>query len=466
MRINNNITALNTYRSLSSNNYNISKSMEKLSSGLRINKSGDDAAGLSISEKMRAQIRGLTIASKNCSDGISLVKTAEGGLNEMSEILQRIREISIQSSNGTYIDSDRETIQSEINELIDELESIATRTEFNTLSLLDGKYKKDGEYTDGVKKESLEKYVTGITTSGGVNDRYKHDSTNTEYASAIIDFSGIVSIDEISKLEGKGVNYTCCTCDKAYSIKFINGSPNSSRLDEANPVMEIDISSINNGSELADKIKETAYGQANFTYNPTYPTSSPLPSTATSFVNHFSQIDSKNGVLYIYDDRSEFINSIWPDGNGFGRFDLNVYGEEDEVDEDKVLIVDIQAGSNSEQTIRLEIPNVTLKKLNLEDLLVNTQQNANIAISKADNAISRVSKSRSSLGAYQNRLEYTIANLDSSAYNLQKAESMIRDVDMSTEMVRMSKYQILLQSSQAMLAQANQMSQGVLQLLK
>ncbi|MCL5781229.1 MAG: flagellin Hag [Firmicutes bacterium] len=271
MRINHNIAALNTYRQLSNNNAIGQKSLEKLSSGLRINRAGDDAAGLSISEKMRGQIRGLQQASRNAQDGISLIQTAEGGLSETHSILQRMRELAVQAANDTNVTADRQAIKNELDQLAKEITRIANETEFNTQKLI--------------------------------------SATDTYY---------------------------------------------------------------------------------------------------------------------------------------------------------------FQVGANKDQSISLTINKMTATELIVQasNLKVDTYTNATATITTINNAIETVSKERSKLGAYQNRLEHTITNLDTGAENLTAAESRIRDVDMAKEMMEFTKMNILQQAAQAMLAQANQQPQGVLQLLR
>lgn len=270
MRINNNIMAMNANRQLGVNNSALAKSLEKLSSGHRINRAGDDAAGLSISEKMRAQIRGLNMASKNAQDGISLIQTAEGALDEVHSILQRMRELAIQAANDTNMDEvDREAMQAEIDQLLEEITGIADRTEFNTQKLLDGTF--------------------------------------------------------------------------------------------------------------------------------------------------------QNKVFHI--------------------------------------------GANKDQNMTVSISGINPSDLGIDSVSLATQTDANDAIETINSAINDVSTIRSELGAIQNRLEHTIKNLDNAAENLQAAESRIRDVDMAKEMMEFTKQSILQQASIAMLAQANQVPQSVLQLL-
>lgn len=270
MRINHNISALNTYRQLSFNNTQAAKNLEKLSSGYRINRAGDDAAGLAISEKMRGQIRGLEMAQKNAQDGISLIQTAEGALTETHAILQRMRELAVQAANDTNVSADRTAIQEEINALVSEINRIAQNTEFNTQKLLDGTF------------------------------------TN-----------------------------------KTFHI-----------------------------------------------------------------------------------------------------------------------------GANSGQGITISIDSMKAADLGVDALKVSNNSDANSAITSINTAIETVSTQRSKLGAIQNRLEHTINNLGATSENLTAAESRIRDVDMAKEMMEFTKNNILSQAAQAMLAQANQVPQGVLQLLR
>jgi flagellin len=291
MRINHNIAALNTYRQLSTANTGQAKSMEKLSSGLRINRAGDDAAGLAISEKMRAQVKGLDQASRNSQDAISLIQTAEGGLNETHSILQRMRELAVQSSNDTNTADDRTAIQNEVDELAKEITRISSQTEFNTKTLLDGQ------------------------------------------GAASLDF-------QIGANKDQQLNLTIAAMD-ADSLGVAGAS--STNAAATSSVAAVTVSGIDVSTSAA---------------------------TATS------------------------------------------------------------------------------------------------AIAVIDNAIQLVSDERAKLGANQNRLEHTINNLNTSSENLTAAESRVRDVDMAKEMMEQTKNGILAQAAQAMLAQANQQPQGVLQLLR
>lgn len=456
MILNHNMNALTALNKLNNNNINDGKAMEKLSSGLRINRAADDAAGLAISEKMRAQIRGLSQAQRNSQDGISLIQVADGAMSEITEILNRIRELSVQAANDTNVSQDRTVIQSEVDELLKEVSRITDNTEFNTIPLLDGEYNN----TTIVGGDGLDKYVDYITSSGGVNDEYEYNGK--KYASAIIDFSNLNSEKDIENIVGKGFNYTCCTCDKAYSIKFVKGEPDTSRLNDANPVMEVDVTGIANGEDLVKKIMSTAYGKGDFEFNPESPN---LESSATSFVQHFSKLASDGGKLYIYDDREYENTHDWPKGNA-GRFDVGVFGEPVE-DKKEIAYIDIQVGANEGQNIRIQLPNTKLEKLKLEDpyLSVMSNDDAGDSIKRVDDAILYVNGERSRMGAYQNRLEHTINNISNTEENMQSSESKIRDADIAKNVLEHSKYSILTQAAQAMISQANEMPKAVLNLI-
>ncbi|MDW0116952.1 flagellin [Sporosarcina thermotolerans] len=457
MILKSNIPAINTLNRMKINNNKVMAGTEKLSSGLKINRAGDDAAGLAISEKMRAQIRGLEKAQQNIQDGISLIQVADSGMAEIQSMLQRIRELSVKSSSDTLTNEDRDPIQNEVTELVKGIDTIANNTEYNGLVLLTGENAKEGS---SATSDSLAQYVHQITDTNGINDKYSFKGTN--YASAIIDFSNIKSASEVSNLVGKGVHYTCATCTKAYSIKFVNGNPDTSRLNDFNPVMEVDVSAVIYGVDLVGSIIENAYGQSGFQYDPI---TKNIPSSATGFVDHYSQLAVNGGKIYIYDNRPGHAEEKWPAADGRGVFNHSVYGET-EVAKGKFLYVDIQAGSNTGQSMRLEIPNVTSQELGIENLLVNYRDSAISAITQIDNAISKVSSARVTVGGYQNRLEHAFNNISCCKLNLSDAESRIRDADMASEIMKLSKDRVILQASQAMMVQANQITQGILQLLK
>lgn len=373
MRINHNIAALNTYRQLSTNTTNTSKSLEKLSSGLRINRAGDDAAGLAISEKMRGQIRGLDQASRNANDGISLIQTAEGALAETHSILQRMRELAVQSANDTNTESDRIEIQKEINQLTKEVDRISTDTEFNTKKLLDGSM------------------ATTISAIGGTVDNLAATATDTAVGISMAAGSSLAT-----GTYSITVSYTAAAGGNAakFSVSAADGDGN-----------EVD------GSNFTIKVNETL--------------AAALEAAAA-------------------DDT-------------FSATEVNVNA-------DKAMIFHI--GANAGQKTELSINNMDATSLGINAIDLTQQDTADLAITTIDEAISYVSSQRAALGGMQNRLEHTINNLGTTSENLTASESRIRDVDMAQEMMEFTKNNILSQASQAMLAQANQQPQSVLQLLQ
>ena len=392
MIINHNMNALNAHRNMNVNNTAAGKSMEKLSSGLRINRAGDDAAGLAISEKMRGQIRGLTQASRNSADGISMIQTAEGALNETTNILQRMRELAVQASNDTNTTSDREEIQKEINALTEEVDRIANNTEFNTQKLLNGS--KSGNAGDIVREE--------VAAKEGV--------FKIELDAALVDGSKLT-------IDGK-------------IIKFGAGD-------------------ITNETTLKTKLEQELDG---YTVNVS---ANKKTITLTQDVGS----DKDEIKVALNGGKTGFKATVDTDG---------VTHRDEETSEGKVSV---QVGANANQSMTIEIGDMRAKALNIVNdkgrgLSVETAQSANEAITAFDAALNAVSSQRANLGAVQNRLEYTISNLDNTAENLTSAESTLRDVDMAKEMMEYSKNNILNQAAQAMISQANQQPQNVLQLLR
>ncbi|MDP4551445.1 flagellin [Alkalihalobacillus macyae] len=368
MIINHNISAMNTYRQMNTNQSAASGSMEKLSSGLRINRAGDDAAGLAISEKMRGQIRGLDQASRNAQDGISMIQTAEGALTETQSILQRMRELSVQASNDTLADKDRAAIKTEVDALNEEINRISSDTKFNGKLLLDG---------------SL-----GVSRNGGTLDN------------AAVGLANLSDID----VTGAEANSTYTLTEVAGSITLkIGATGDSQTLDKSGLTAGDSL----NFDSLGVKIK----------------TDSNYNTGGTAFDGLTVTTGTADGAT-------------------------------------------LQIGADSGQDMSVQIGNMSSAGLGVSNIQVDSKQNANDAIDSIDDAIESVSTERSKLGANQNRLEHTINNLNTSSENLTAAESRIRDVDMAKEMMNMTKENIKAQAAQAMLAQANQAPQQVLQLLR
>ncbi|OAH54601.1 hypothetical protein AWH48_08395 [Domibacillus aminovorans] len=391
MRINHNIQALNAYRNLNNTSNATSKSLEKLSSGLRINRAADDAAGLAISEKMRSQVRGLGMAERNSLDAISLIQTAEGALSSTHEILQRMRELSVQASNGTLEDADREAIQEEINELTHEIDRIADTTQFNQKILFSG------------KKEAF--------AEGDFTGNHPWTKTLASGESFTLTFSEIPKPGD--KIEIDGTEYT-----------FVSGTATAP---------DISIDSFTTPDDAAAAI---ASGVSDATSS-----GNVLTITATS--------------------------------------DYNVVLRDADYDTDiRSLSLAFQIGANESEMLTLDLSPMDAKKLGIATIFdsvkgnattgadVSTVEKASEAITIFDKAIRLVSAERSNLGAIQNRLEHTVTNLQTANENLTAAESRIRDLDMAKEMTQFTRNNILNQAGQAMLAQANQLPQGILQLLQ
>jgi flagellin len=338
---------MNAHRQLSINNSGTAKNLEKLSSGFRVNRAGDDAAGLAISEKMRGQIRGLDMATRNAQNGVSLIQTAEGALNETHAILQRMRELAVQSSNGTYQnDVDRANLDKEVQALKGEIERISSSTHYNGIKLIDGSMTKGENADTNVTDHGIERSAKG--SAAGVN---------STAASTTATFTNTATID-LTKIDGE----TEVTAEEMTFQLGANGTGDQ----------QVNLSVVNMG--------------------------------------------------------------VW----NLGIRDYEGEDESEEVLQDGMVAhVDI-----------------------------STRSKANDSIAVLDEAINQVSGTRADLGAMQNRLEHTINNLGVAKENLQSAESTIRDVDMAKEMMEFTKNNILTQASQSMLAQANQLPSGVLQLLR
>lgn len=449
MIINHNIAALNTHRQLSTNTAATSKSIEKLSSGLRINRAGDDAAGLAISEKMRGQIRGLDMASKNGQDGISLIQTAEGALNETHSILQRMRELAVQSSNDTNTASDRGELQKEINQLTAEIDRIGTTTEFNTKKLLNG-----GASVTGTVGGAN---AANVSILGGSGDTKVGNLTAITATTAATAAQG----------NSTATTFTTSAVLTAASAMTVNG-------------VTFSFGTTDTGQNVLDKINDANIGvKASFVGGALTLTSSTVGSKAelsiTGVTGQFAGLDTTlaagtdaaitiAGTSYTAEGNTITIQSGAQKGlqlqiNGTAATTANV-----SVTANGGL--NFQIGANEGQNMYVSVGDMRASALGVNQIDVNNATSANTAITTINNAIEKVSGERSKLGAYQNRLEHTINNLNTSSENLTAAESRVRDVDMAKEMMNQTKNNILAQAAQAMLAQANQQPQGVLQLLR
>ena len=395
MVVQHNLTAMNSNRQLGVTTSAQAKSAEKLSSGYRINRAGDDAAGLKISEKMRSQVRGLNRASTNAQDGVSLIQTAEGALNEAHSILQRMNELAVQGANDTNENIDRKAINEELDALTTELDRISSTTQFNKQNLLDGSFKN-------------KKLQVGANADQNIE----------------------ISIGSMNA--------------KTLGLKDVSGTIEKTAQEGVNPVA----------------IK---YQGMSYTYRPK---SSLEKNTANAISVFKKQLNGKYtpaNYAAQFENGKVFYKSLVNDKT-YSTVAKAVAGDVSAAKQ--AMSADVKKNINT----YLQTSAVTAKALSSYtqngNARVDTYEMANNSITAIQDAINKVSSQRSALGALQNRLEHTIANLDNVAENTQAAESRIRDTDMASEMVEYSKNNILAQAGQSMLAQSNQSTQGVLSLLQ
>jgi flagellin len=460
MIINHNLGAMNANRNMGINASNANKSMEKLSSGLRINKAGDDAAGLAISEKMRGQIRGLDQASANAQDGISMIQTAEGALNETSSILQRMRELAVQSSNGTATDDDRKAIQAEVTQLSSEIDRIGETTQFNTKNLLDGSQGKAVTTTAATNTDIVSAKAIGASVDNG---NYSLTVANVTGSGAVLNTTGSgsaltgddVTLDITSTTANAGQTYTISWDDgnsatAAITLKDASGTAIATIAADMTSATALNFGTGAYKFDLAAAINTDGAGSVTFrTEMEADYTVTNSGGVATAITNQVST----NGEIELANFRITVDKGLTAGTDATG---LAVSGND----------IEFQIGANENQTTKLAISDMRSAALGVANLDVDDQTNAKTAITTVDAAIKSVSEERGKLGALQNRLEHTISNLGTSSENLTSAESRIRDVNMAKEMSTFSKNNILSQAAQAMLAQANQQPQQVLQLLR
>jgi len=408
MRINHNIAAINAHRQLTANSGTTSKSLEKLSSGLRINSAGDDAAGLAISEKMRTQIRGLAKAQSNAQDSISMIQTAEGSLQEVSDILQRMRELSVQSMNGILSDTEKDALAAELTQLTQEVDRIAETSKFNNTYLLKGTL---GMHIDSEESETASA-TKGVTL-------YKEDGSF---------MTGINSID-ISAAEQ----------NTYYTITSETDADGNTVLKMTYTVYKRD----DQDNKLEEGITRTAIGKIDYTRV------SENGNTYSGVILFADENDVNAGIK---------INVSYIDLESLAGITIKT---------SKGGSTKLHIGANSEDApLNIEIPDLRADALGIKNLNVSSTDHAQETMEKIDAALTRLNSVRGDLGAYQNRLEYTLNSLAASEENLTAAESRIRDVDMAKEMIAFTQANIIQQSATTMLAQANQQPQQVLQLLQ
>ena len=544
MVVQHNISAMNANNAMTRNVSGLCKSTEKLSTGYQINRAADNAAGLAISEKMRSQIRGLAQATNNANDAISLIQTAEGGLQETEDILQRMRELSVQSANGTYTDEDREQIQHEVDALKAEIDRIAESTEFNEMKLLDGSLDggvgKTGEYgprygvmlaaegtttalTTNLSLEgsSITSSVAGVSVAlkdaasgaGGENAEWSEDGLTLTLNLKAGQTYTQSQIDDLIKNATQAKDTTQAGDPADVSFKVNNGlftfsgeesfkvetgiRADSGEVDLTTALMT---SGAAQNDTYADSIKFTAnnYGVDERKIKLKTDVAAGKEWVETNTADSVNAKDGEftlhlsTGVEYTEEDLEKLMAKSGLD------YDVTLSDQAASPDGDKVLFAQtkdvtvtadmstvagkglgadkalgagegltFQIGANGveDQRLTVNVSDMSSTALGVGGLEISTQDGANDAINKIDDAIKSVSSQRAKLGAVQNRLEHTVNSLSTAEENLQSAESQIRDTDMASEMIKYTKSNILQQASQSMLAQANQQPQGVLQLL-
>ena len=488
MRIQHNISALNSYRQLGNNNNALSKNLEKLSSGYRINRAGDDAAGLAISEKMRSQIKGLEAATKNANDGISLVQTAEGALTEVHSMLNRMTYLATQSANGTYDNEvDRANLQKEVSSLLSEVDRISESTNYNGINLLDGslgdtKINVSAATIAGAKVDPTTVAATGAKSTFKVDGATTADADYTmkvEYLDANgkshtvnVDYKGKAAAKDNAAEMYKGLSANG-ELSGIFDIKD-NADGTFTFTSKATGEKGAKLVSVSSGDKpLATAVAATAGANEKVEVAAAgiqAGDSLTINGTTYEFVADASKAPTKEGataVLIGADDAAAAANL---------NKALEGSGLEVALDNGKLVFtaakdgqgLKLQIGDTAEEFNKLTVSvgDMSSKSLGIGDVNISTQEGASKAIDKIKTAINTVSSTRGDLGAVQNRLEHTINNLGVTTENMTAAESRIRDTDMAEEMMSYTKNNILIQAAQAMLAQANQVPQGVLQLLQ
>ncbi len=473
MVVQHNLRAMNSNRMLGITQGTLSKSAEKLSSGYKVNRAADDAAGLAISEKMRKQIRGLSQASLNAEDGISAVQTAEGALTEVHDMLQRMNELSVKAANGTNALSDRQTIQDEVDQLLTEIDRVAETTKFNEMYLLKGD-------ADTVTRKAAAK-------DAGLVGTLREGATSATFTINKLSLGDKVSIG--------GQEYTIggTTANVTASFQTLKANFKGGELVTLDGVQYTIAagSTVENEDKnilAADKIEAKIKDGSSFTYNGVTHTAMVKADGTSGDVNGR---DATNATILTIDQAEKMIlqeltlaNNIGTDSDApatvtkqADRVDANdpnkkyvdyvIKKGDISVKEDLNFSLHVGADADMNNKIGVKIQALDTSGLGIRGLNVKDSSGAaaTYAIDAIANAVSTVSAQRSLLGAVQNRLEHTINNLDNVVENTTAAESQIRDTDMATEMVKYSNANILSQAGQSMLAQSNQANQGVLSLL-
>lgn len=464
MRINHNISALQTNVNMRRTGNSLDKAMERLSSGYKINRASDDAAGMAISRKLKTQIAGLERASMNGSDGISVIQTAEGALNEVTSILQRCRELSVQAANDVNTVDDKAAIQKEIDALLSEVDRISESTEFNTKNLLNGDLDNNA-YTDNTKVELL--YSSDTVQASNPNKGYKMtvtaDPEQAKVTGAVlsgtgkIGYSGTLTVNDIAiEIDKDDTKEECHkkileTCD-LMGIDYKDNGEYVTRAYGEN--QKINIKCNNAGLRSALGLPAAASSDDGYT-NIGKDVKVKIDNSANS--DFEDAIPSTDGKYVTVKAPSGFEMKL--------RVEPGAAGEEINTTVLDAGSMYIQVGANEGQNIEVKLPKIDSETLGIKDANVMTHEGAERAISLFDEAVTKVSSIRARLGAYQNRLEHTIENVDTAALNMTEAMSRIFDADMAEEMTNFTQQNVLQQAGTSILAQANERPQTILSLL-
>lgn len=465
MQINHNISAVIANNQLRKSENRMTASVERLSSGFKINCAADDPSGMAISQKMKTQIRGLSRANDNANDGISVLQTAEGALTEVHSMLQRIRELSVQAANGTYTAEDRAAVQSEVDALLTEIDRISEDTQFNNVGLLDGSIDKRG-YTnmDGVSVITFSSVVDPDEYNFRVDESAQKAlmTATLGFNEVTEDMEGTVSINGVGVFVNEGD-----TADEVYMK--IRDAAETVGVNVTKSGDTLNFESVDYGTEAVINLQW----------------STPTLGDALAAQPMGDNVVKTDTSLEVTGDDTEITlngslrNAVYSaDGTKVTITDAGGFSIELDIDPDQVVlnqnitmdIMDIgamviQIGSNEGETMELKIPAVNSYTLDLENLNVLSQMTSENAISMLDDAIERVSSVRSAIGAYENRLEHAISNLDVAEMNMENSLSRIEDVDMAEEMTEYTASSVLQQAGTSVLAQANGLPETVLQLL-
>ncbi len=476
MKINHNLSAVVANNKLHQNEDVVASSMERLSSGIRINHAKDDPSGMAISDRMTTQIDGLDRASQNASDANSLIETADGALGEVTEILGRMRELSVQAANDTNTTTDREAIQKEIVELKKEIDRMSRDTEFNTKGLLDGtldnrvypsKTNVDpvtGIYIADMERISVSDYVTAGT--------YKMDITPATQTT--LTASGTFSLSPTSTaLMGTAAGSISVN---GYTIDINETDTQAAAYLKIQSAMEKGEVRMDLRGGTTLELTSKFYGsQHNIQVN----ISNPALSAMLGAIDSGTAVQGRDASV-VPDASSAFSGTTTVSGDGNhitihqpGGFEIDFLANAGLASPSTVSLevttmgaFQVQIGANENQTTSMRIPKLDLESLYIDDLDVTTVTGPDRAIGRLDWALQKVSDVRAKIGAYENRLDHAVASLDQTSENMTSAFSRIADVDMAEEMTKYTQYNVLVQASTSVLAQANDLPESVLQLLQ